>query len=128
MTSPNLSCPVCNYTASDPADLDNHLQVSGHVKREEVPLATSTQTPAYTSNTREDWVDDTDNPAVDASTVELADEQGFEGDAPNPEIVEGKDTLEQAQELGLHDTDEEHPDEVGVAEEVNYTEALKKPS
>ncbi|OGE31358.1 hypothetical protein A2631_05960 [Candidatus Daviesbacteria bacterium RIFCSPHIGHO2_01_FULL_44_29] len=52
---------------------------------------------------------------VAKSEPEILDEQGEDGQAPNPEIVTAKDRLEAAQEMGLYkDADEEHPVEVGI--------------
>lgn len=55
-------------------------------------------------------------------------EQSRSGHMPDPEEVEGKDTLDAAQEVGLYtEADEEHPKEVGLGEEVNELEDQSKP-
>lgn len=60
---------------------------------------------------------------VEKSEPEIIGEQSVSGMMTNPEEVEEKDTLEMAQDVGLYtENDEEHPAEVGIAQEIEEAE------
>lgn len=58
--------------------------------------------------------DDSLRQETEKSTPEDSDQQGYLGSESDPEIATEKDTLEEAQEMGLYtQADEEHPVPLG---------------
>ncbi len=61
--------------------------------------------------------------ATMGSDIEDYDQATAVGHAPEVEVVEEKDTLETAQDMGLYeDADEEHPKPLNIAEEIEKDE------
>lgn len=60
------------------------------------------------------------------STPQVDDEQSSFGSMPNPEEVQEKDALEQAQDMGLYTkSDDEHPAKLNIAKQVNDAEKYR---
>lgn len=60
---------------------------------------------------------------LEKTKPDVAGEESALGDAPNPEKVYEKDTLETAQSMGLYEEgDEAHQPELGIAEQINKAE------
>lgn len=61
------------------------------------------------------------------SSPEIKGEESESGDAPNPEEIEEKDTLDLAHDTGLYeDQNEENPGELGLGEEIDKDEEYEK--
>lgn len=57
------------------------------------------------------------------SEPQIMGEQSESGTMPDPEIIQDKDTLDMAHDVGLYEeNDEEHPSEVSIADEINEAE------
>ena len=64
-----------------------------------------------------------DKEALVKSSPQVDDEQSFAGSMPDPEEVDEKDTLEDAQDVGFAtNADEEHPEELKMGENINKAE------
>jgi hypothetical protein len=60
------------------------------------------------------------------SSPQVDDEQSSFGRMPNPEEVQEKDTLEQAQDMGLYTkSDDEHPAKLNIAKQINDAEKYR---
>lgn len=60
------------------------------------------------------------------SEPQIPGEQSESGTMPDPEQIQDKDTLDMAHDVGLYEeNDEEHPAEVGIAEEIEEAEKDK---
>lgn len=63
-----------------------------------------------------------DDGVTNASPQER-DEEELDGHMPNPEIVNSRDALDEAQSNGLaEDADEEHPKELNMAQDIENAE------
>lgn len=59
------------------------------------------------------------------SRPEITDEGSVSGSASDPEEIEDKDTEDLAHDMGLYtNSDEEHPVELGLSEQINKAEGV----
>lgn len=77
-------------------------------------------------NTQDDNIFDDKNKVEDEkSRPEITDEGSVSGSASDPEEIEAKNTEELAHEMGLYtDSNDEHPVELGLAEQINKAEGV----